>query len=81
MGIQELKNQRDNINNQILAYMKEDAVLLKTLADNMAECATNMQGQGLPAFVNARESFLSEVDRIQKDYSFYVCSIGGVSKS
>ena len=76
MGIESLKKQRDGINEQILAHMKQDASLLKVLADNMAECATNIQGQGYGSFVIARETFLSEVDRIQKDYSFYICSVG-----
>lgn len=76
MTVHELKHQRDLINTKILTYMKQDAVLLKSLADNMAECATNIQGQGYANFVNARETFLSEVDRIQKDYSFYICSFG-----
>lgn len=75
MGLQKLRQQRNSINEQILAYLKQDSILLKTLADSMAEAATNIQGQGYANFVNARETFLSEVDRIQKDYSSYLCSV------
>lgn len=74
MPITTLKKQRDDINSQMIDHLKKDTALLKTLADSMAECATNIHGHGYVTFVAARDEFLSQVDRIQKDYSYYVCS-------
>lgn len=68
-----LKNQRDEINNIFLQKIKQDKALVKILADSMAEAATNIQGQGYPAFLNARETFLSEVDRMSGDCALWIC--------
>jgi hypothetical protein len=71
--LENLKTQRNDINAQFLKTMCNDSKNLKILADNMAEAATNIQGQGYGAFVNAREAFLTEVDRILEDYSLFMC--------
>jgi len=34
----------------------------------MAECATNIKGQGYSAFINSRENFLEKIDRICRFY-------------
>lgn len=72
--ISELKQQRDNINNSLLKKLLEDKILIRTLADNMAEAATNIQGQGYSVFLNSREIFLSEIDRMSSEYSSFVRS-------
>ena len=71
---QKLKTQRDTINNLIIDKLEQDKVHLKIMADNMAEAATNIQGQGYGSFVNARESFLSEIDRVVEEYSVFICA-------
>ena len=76
-----LKQQRDDINRQFLTKMYKDNVHMKILADNMAEAATNIQGQGYAAFVNARETFLNEMDRISDEYSVFMCDESCTPKS
>ena len=78
--ITDLKRQRDEITNHFLAKLREDKVLIRTLADNMAEAATYIQGQGYTNFLNARENFLNEIERISNEYSLFVCSEAGLSK-
>jgi hypothetical protein len=70
----ELKQQRDEIRNKVLSKLNDDKILLRVLADNMAEAATHIRGQGYTNFLNARETFLFEIDRIAKDYSLFLCS-------
>ena len=72
-SINELKRQRDEITNKVLSQLHKDSNLLKVLGDNMAEAATNIQGQGYANFLNARETFLAELTRIQIDYSSFLC--------
>jgi superoxide dismutase len=69
MCLQELMRQRDSIHAQLLTQINNDSAMLMVLADNMAECATNMQGQGYTAFITARETFLCEVARLREEYS------------
>lgn len=73
-AFQQLRQQRDSINNLIIDQLEQDKVHLKIMADNMAEAATNIQGQGYGSFVNARETFLSEIDRIVEEYAVFICS-------
>lgn len=73
MGLQELRAKQEQLQNQMLKQIKEDSILLRVLADNMAECATNIQGQGYATFLQARENFLTELDRLYDDYCFLVC--------
>lgn len=76
-----LRTQRDTINNQIIDKLYDDKIHIKLMADDMAEAATNIQGQGYLSFVNAREKFLSEVDRIVEEYSLFMCSASSVRVS
>lgn len=72
MCLQELMIQRDSIYVQLLNQINDDSANLMVLADNMAECATNMQGQGYLTFIAARENFLREVSRLREEYSSLV---------
>lgn len=79
-NFEQLRTQRDMITNQIIDRLYEDKVHLKIMADNMAEAATNIQGQGYGAFVNARETFLSEVDRLVEEYTVFICNPSTIRK-
>ncbi len=68
MCIDNLIEQRTKINNLIIKKINDDKNRLRELADNMAESATNMHGQGYGAFIVSRDLFLSELDNISKDY-------------
>lgn len=71
--LEQLRREKDEIENAVLKKLREDNTQIKIMADNMAEAATNIQGQGYGNFVNARQTFLSEVDRISKEYAYFVC--------
>lgn len=72
--ITELKRKRDEITLSFLSQLKADSNLIKTLGDSMAEAATNIQGQGYGNFLNARETFLSELNRMHDEYALFLCS-------
>jgi hypothetical protein len=72
-SLENLRNQRNEIDAEFLKTMCTDSKNIKILADNMAEAATNIQGQGYITFVTAREAFLSEMDRVLEDYSLFMC--------
>lgn len=72
--LEQLTQQRNDINNQFLQRLHDDKVHIKILGDSMAEAATNINGQGYVGFVNARETFLAEIDRIVEEYSLFMCS-------
>lgn len=73
-SLEQLKQQRNDINIEFLKTMCRDSKNIKVLADNMAEAATNIQGQGYITFVTAREAFLDEMDRMLADYSLFMCN-------
>lgn len=73
MGIKELQLQQEQMRSEMLNQIQADKCLLKQLADDMAECATNIQGYGYVGFVQAREKFFSELDRLSEQYSILVC--------
>lgn len=72
MGVSELKEKQLQLQKDMLKQIREDSLLVKRLADNMAECATNIHGQGYSAFLDARETFLSELDKLYEEYCFFI---------
>lgn len=78
--IRELRKRKDEITISFLSQLKADSNLVKTLGDNMAEAATNMQGQGYANFVNSRELFISELNRMHGEYALFLCSELSASK-
>jgi superoxide dismutase len=72
MFLQDLIKQQNTLHAKIVDQIENDTQTLQTLADNMAECASNMQGQGYSSFINARENFLSELQRIKGNYLSFV---------
>ena len=72
MYLQELLKHKDALHAQIVKQIETDSDSLKTLADNMAECASNMNGQGYNSFIASRESFLSDLNRVKSNYLNFV---------
>jgi len=67
-----LRNNIDQINEQLTVQMKEDLMNLKIMADEMIECATNIKGQGYCSFMASRERFFSSLEEMVNEYSYYV---------
>lgn len=72
--IKNLILEKNEITAKVLAKLKKDKVNIKVLADNMAEAAMHIQTQGYVNFLNSREAFLSEVERVSQDYQNYICT-------
>ena len=51
---------------------RKDTQNLKDLAENMAECATNIQGQGYASFIASRENFLSELEKFRRCWTDFL---------
>lgn len=66
--MESLKTQQDQIKRHLISKITNDISMIKNLADDMAESATNIQGQGYLMFVQSREKFLSELDRVTEEY-------------
>ena len=73
MGLQDLLNQRYSIHMQLVKQLREDTDLLATKAETMAECATNIKGQGYSSFMTARDDFIKYLNDFRENYSI-VCS-------
>jgi hypothetical protein len=72
MEIHNLMAHQDTIKKHLVFKINSDACLLRQLADDMAESATAIHGQGYSAFVNSRERFLSELTRVSDEYCMLV---------
>lgn len=73
MKIQELQEQQKAMRKEMRRKVADDAIRLKQLADDLAECATSIQGQGYMNFVRCREVFLAEIDRMSDEYCTLAC--------
>lgn len=72
MTLTQLKKEQMKINNGFIEQIRGDTIVLRTLADNMAECATNIRGQGYTTFLSSRDTFLKSLDNMLKDYVSYL---------
>ena len=81
MEYQDLQEQQKIIRRKMRLKIIDDATRLKQLADDFAECATNIQGQGYMNFVRCREDFLCEIDRMSENYCALVWPESEVLKS
>ena len=81
MEIHNLKSQQDTIKKHLIFKINNDACMLRHLAEDMAESATAIQGQGYSVFVNARELFLSELGRVTDEYCSLISSDNDFKKS
>ena len=57
---------------QLAEEVSKDTQNLKDLAENMAECATNIQGQGYASFIASRENFLSELEKFRRCWTDFL---------
>ena len=73
MCLQELINKRYDIHLQLIEQMKLDTTMLAVKAENMAECATNIKGQGYSSFMAARDDFMKYLEEFRKNYTM-ICS-------
>ena len=63
--------------------VNQDADALIALIDELAERATNIQGQGLSMFMQTRQDFINKVEQLRNEYvillspdpsSIFLCS-------
>ena len=73
MEIKDLQEQHKNIRREMRRKIADDTIRLKKLADQLAESATNIQGQGYMEFVRSREVFLSEIDKLSEGCWIFAC--------
>lgn len=67
MSLYQLMNKRLITQQEICTYLQDSLYRIKILADNMAECATDIKGQGYTSFVSARSEFIDLVDRLHDE--------------
>jgi hypothetical protein len=67
-SITELLKHKQDINNKIIKKVNVDTTVLISLADSMAEAATNMHGQGYTGFIQARDLFMKTIHDMNTDY-------------
>ena len=68
MGIQNLIDTQTEFKREVRKQLELDSLAIKQLAEDMAEAATNIQGQGLQTFIQTREQFLATVQRTREKY-------------
>jgi len=66
MIVKELVDQKRSIDDRILGCIESDIVAVKVAAENMAECATDIKGQGYACFMQSRESFMETVEKLHE---------------
>lgn len=64
--VTELIDQRKSINDKILGCLESDIVAVKIAAESMAECATDIKGQGYASFMQSREAFMDTVEKLHE---------------
>jgi hypothetical protein len=65
--LQQLVAQRNLIYGEIIDYISTELLNIMTAGENMAECATNIQGHGYFAFISSREQFLEKTRNLQQE--------------
>ena len=65
--LDELLQQKEVINLAILKSLEERVLSIRTAAENMVECATNIKGQGYITFIQSRDDFLNRVEHLQEE--------------
>ena len=69
MTMQQLMADQKAFTQRLCEQMKKDHTTVKQLAEDMAECATNIRGQGYSAFMDARNRFLTQIEKMHDSYS------------
>ena len=65
MSLKELLVKRETLQGEIVTCLEDELSDIKSAADNMVECATNMKGQGYSSFIASREEFLGKVEKLR----------------
>lgn len=69
MTVQQLMTDQKAFASRLCEQMEKDYETVKRLAEDMAECATNIQGQGYSAFIEARNRFLTQIEKMHDEYA------------
>lgn len=67
--LQQLIKERQELNCSILSILEAEVTAIKIAADNMAECATNIKGQGYSMFIRSREDLMEKIDKLRIELS------------
>ena len=71
--IQEAQTHKLKLITAMQNKVNEDADGLKLMIDDLAERATDMQGQGLILFIQTRNQFLTKVETLRREYTLLLC--------
>lgn len=70
----EVFDSRRKIKQSLRNKVNDDADCLNCLVDELAERATNIQGQGLTMFLQTRKDFISKVESLRSEYVALLCA-------
>lgn len=66
MKLQELIQQRQDVQCSIYKCLDDEVTAIKLAAEEMIECATNIKGQGYSLFIRSRQDFLDKIDQLHQ---------------
>lgn len=66
--MEEVYENRKKIKQSLRNKVNDDADCLNILVDELAERATNIQGQGLTLFLQTRKDFIFKVEELRSEY-------------
>jgi hypothetical protein len=71
--IEEVKIHKHRLIMSMRNKVNEDADCLSSLVDELAESASNPQGQGLILFLQTRTNFINKVEELRSQYINLLC--------
>lgn len=69
VSVQDLVSKQVELDAILTQKIHDDTEMIMQLADNLAESATMIQGQGYGVFVRAREQFFATLKEIGTNYA------------
>jgi hypothetical protein len=74
MTISEIKQSIESVNIQLHQKVDNDCNIFKELVSEISLNAVNINtGQGLALFLESRDRFYAEIERMREDYNFLLC--------
>ena len=74
MGIGQIKERMIEINQELKRKINSDCDLIRSLITQISEDAINIKsGQGLSSFLNTRDTFHQEIERLRSEYQYLLC--------
>lgn len=74
MTLHEIKENIDNVNRQLHNKVDADCDIFKELVSEISLNAVNINtGQGLSLFLESRDRFYAEIERMREDYNYLLC--------